>query len=676
MEKLMRDSKKYTPLEHTRTVINLSSKTLSDDQKYLLDKGLKFSIAPKNVPKIEVMLAAEETAQRIQDPEKAEEYRWKIRTALDSTTKQPESNINRAEQRALKELKSDPTIKILPADKGNATVIMDVDQYNEKIKEVLEAGEYKKLKKDPTSSVENRVYRTLHKYKDEFPDPYTRSRLTPHYSKPPHIYGLPKIHKENIPLRPIVSSRNSPCHSLAKFLLKIISPLRGHTTAMVKNTEHFIETMRTQEILNQDTMVKRHVSSLFTNVPTDQTLEIVRKKLEEDQTLAERTTLSINAIMDMLSVCIKTTYFQVDNIFYQQEFGMAMGSPLSPVLADIYMEDFEGRALDQYVLKPKLWRRYVDDTFVIWPHGKETITGFLEHLNNIEESIKFTMEIEENEQLPFLDVLIHKQEGIPRTTIYRKPTNTGQYLHFESNHNLNTKFGVARCLYDRATQVCSSLNDKNEEFDKITEILEKNGYPKRILEIARTPRENTEPRPETKTESTETITTVIPYVRGLSEKLRRIGNRYGVRTAFQTKNTVRANLTKVKPDNENQRTKNCIYEIPCECGRSYIGETKRPLDTRVKEHQKLARLGETEKSRLVQHAWDEEHRIKWDEASIISKEERSKRRKLKEAAFMAITPNPISMPSLEIKEVWAPIIRSDLRKLNPVQVGSTLTPPS
>ncbi|XP_045477888.1 uncharacterized protein LOC123683035 [Harmonia axyridis] len=445
---------------------------------------------------------------------------------------------------------------------------------------------------------------------------------------------------------------------------------------MVKNTEHFIETMRTQEILNQDTMVSFDVSSLFTNVPTDQTLEIVRKKLEEDQTLAERTTLSIHAIMDMLSVCIKTTYFQVDNIFYQQEFGMAMGSPLSPVLADIYMEDFEGRALDQYVLKPKLWRRYVDDTFVIWPHGKETIAGFLEHLNNIEESIKFTMEIEENEQLPFLDVLVHKQEGIPRTTIYRKPTNTGQYLHFESNHNLNTKLGVARCLYDRATQVCSSLNDKNEEFDKITDILEKNGYPKRILEIARTPRDNTEPRPETQTESTETITTVIPYVKGLSEKLRRIGNRYGVRTAFQTKNTVRANLTKVKPDNENQRTKNCIYEIPCECGRSYIGETKRPLDTRVKEHQKLARLGETEKSRLVQHAWDEEHRIKWDEASIISKEERSKRRKLKEAAFMAITPNPISMPSLEIKEVWAPIIRSDLRKLNPVQVGSTSTPPN
>ncbi|GJQ86455.1 hypothetical protein Trydic_g10362 [Trypoxylus dichotomus] len=106
---------------------------------------------------------------------------------------------------------------------------------------------------------------------------------------------------------------------------------------------------------------------------------------------------------------------------------MAMGSPLSPVLSNIYMEEFERRAMDSYELKPKMWLRYVDDTFVIWPHGEEEINGLLQHLNGLEESIKFTMELEVGNRVPFLGVLVYKQsDGTLRTTVYKKPTHTGQ----------------------------------------------------------------------------------------------------------------------------------------------------------------------------------------------------------------------------------------------------------
>ncbi|GJQ71095.1 hypothetical protein Trydic_g1001 [Trypoxylus dichotomus] len=88
---------------------------------------------------------------------------------------------------------------------------------------------------------------------------------------------------------------------------------------------------------------------------------------------------------------------------------MAMSSPLSLVLSNIYTEEFERRAMDSYELKPKMWLRYVDDTFVIWPHGEEEINGFLQHLNGLEESIKFTMEVEVDNRIPFLDILVHKQ---------------------------------------------------------------------------------------------------------------------------------------------------------------------------------------------------------------------------------------------------------------------------
>ncbi|GJQ86049.1 hypothetical protein Trydic_g10619 [Trypoxylus dichotomus] len=87
--------------------------------------------------------------------------------------------------------------------------------------------------------------------------------------------------------------------------------------------------------------------------------------LEENTTLDEGTSLSVEAIIELLSTCVNTAYFQVDNKFFQQEFGMAMGFPLSPVLSNIYIEEFERRTMDSYELKPRMWLRYVDDTFVI-----------------------------------------------------------------------------------------------------------------------------------------------------------------------------------------------------------------------------------------------------------------------------------------------------------------------
>lgn len=332
---------------------------------------------------------------------------------------------------------------------------------------------------------------------------------------------------------------------------------------------------------------------------------------------------------------------------------------MSPILSNIYMEEFEMRAMNTYNLKPKMWLRYVDDTFVIWPHGENTLEGFLQHLNSIEESIKFTMELEAGNKIPFLDVLVHKNEdGTLKTKVYRKPTHTGQYLHFDSNHPHNVKVGVARSLYDRARSVCSDERDLEEELKSITNTLKLNGYAEQALSKAR---DNRGTQTNQNTDQQDNVcTTVIPYVRGLSEKIRRIGNDYNVRTAIRTTNTIRSMLTKTKPDNENQRTKNCIYKVPCECGKSYIGETGRPLQVRIKEHKKLVRLGETDKSRIAQHAWEEEHRIEWEHTTILDREDNHTKRKLKEAAHMAITPNVISTPSLEIKNIWLPIVRETM----------------
>lgn len=105
--------------------------------------------------------------------------------------------------------------------------------------------------------------------------------------------------------------------------------------------------------VNLDIIVSFDIKSLFTEVPTNKTLKMVGTKLEKRNTLAW-IILSVYVIIEMFGTCINTTYFQVDNKFYHKKFGMAMGSPLSSPLSDIFMEDFEKRTLDQYYSRPKL----------------------------------------------------------------------------------------------------------------------------------------------------------------------------------------------------------------------------------------------------------------------------------------------------------------------------------
>ena len=112
-----------------------------------------------------------------------------------------------------------------------------------------------------------------------------------------------------------------------------------------------------------------------------------------------------------------------------------MGSPLSPAVANLFMEDLESKALSSTMFQPKLWKRFVDDTCIIWSHGKENLDLFLHHLNSESDSIKFTIEFEVYGSLTFLDVLItRKDDGSFSHQFYRKKTHTEQYLHASSCH--------------------------------------------------------------------------------------------------------------------------------------------------------------------------------------------------------------------------------------------------
>ena len=269
--------------------------------------------------------------------------------------------------------------------------------------DLLGCEDYAKLKKDPTAKIEKRDKDHLIKIERDgkMPTPL-RKKLSPQHSKSPQIYGLPKIHKDNTPLRPIVCTIGSPTYHLAKHLCYILSPLVGNTNSYIRNSTHFVNKISTLHLDMMDRMISFDVKSLFTMVPIEDSLTIIKDRLYVDKELEERTSLSVDDICSLTEICLRSTYFRFKDDFYEQKDGTAMGSPLSPVIANIFMEDFEQTAITTADLSPKLWLRYVDDTFVLWQHGEEHLDEFLKHLNGLHHRIQFTMEKEDNQKIPFL----------------------------------------------------------------------------------------------------------------------------------------------------------------------------------------------------------------------------------------------------------------------------------
>ena len=191
-------------------------------------------------------------------------------------------------------------------------MVIDRVEYSNKLADLNGNGGYCKVKKVPTLKTERKLSQILGKNKDIIPQTKYRP-LIQHYSKLPHIYDLPKIHKDGIPLRPIVSNRGWACHPLSRFLVEIISPLTGKSSSYVKNSAHFVERISDAPI-HSNQMGSLDVVSLFTKVPANETLAVVWDKLAADPFLEERTSILVDNL-----ICVETTYFGIGSDIYRQE---------------------------------------------------------------------------------------------------------------------------------------------------------------------------------------------------------------------------------------------------------------------------------------------------------------------------------------------------------------------
>ena len=216
---------------------------------------------------------------------------------------------------------------------------------------------------------------------------------------------------------------------LAGWLAGSLSPYLGKfSPAHLTNSLDFKEKLQNfsrHHSLNGFRMLSLDVTALFTSVPLEDVLSFIKMKIESGRVAPPVPT---QEFLELIRLCVENNVFEFNGEYYRQKFGVAMGSPLSPVLAGLYMEYFESELLSGLQSQPTLWLRYVDDVFALWPED-QNFDGFLGELNSLSPSIEFTAEWEVEGKLPFLDVIVNRFNSGFMFDIYRKPTHSHQYLH-------------------------------------------------------------------------------------------------------------------------------------------------------------------------------------------------------------------------------------------------------
>jgi hypothetical protein len=277
--------------------------------------------------------------------------------------------------------------------------------------------------------------------------------------------------------------------------------------------------------------------------------------------------------------------------YYQQNDGLAMGAKPAPPLANIWLSKFEPIIKDT----AKIFERYMDD--ILREINRHKIQEKLREINNLHPNLKFTMELEENNRIAFLDIeVIHTNNSLS-STWYLKPTDTGLIMNYHSLAPKRYKKSVVQSFVHRIHRTCSSEENVVLSLDKAKEILDNNQYPKyfyepiitETLEKIRTPPQHTEETPPTQSSQTGEITKftmLIQYRGSVTDQF--VQNLRAAHAPVQpviTLRKIRTFVSQLKVSVPLEISSRVVYQITCpSCGACYVGQTCRHARTRMGEH--------------------------------------------------------------------------------------------
>ena len=234
----------------------------------------------------------------------------------------------------------------------------------------------------------------------------------------------------------------------------LASPEAGQDDCLLSDSFTFVKEVRKFTFSPSSVFLcSFDISSLFTNVPLAETIEICADALYNDDSMAP--SFPRNIFVELMQLATSSVEFSFNNNMHRQIDGVAMGSPLGPALANIFV-GYQEAKLFNIAKRPLVYFRYVDDTFAVF-NNEEDCNNFFIQLNSLHPSLRFTYEKESNHSLPFLDVLVERHDSEFLTSVYRKPTFTGQYLRWNSFSPQKRKINLIGTLVHRAFMICSTV---------------------------------------------------------------------------------------------------------------------------------------------------------------------------------------------------------------------------
>ena len=307
--------------------------------------------------------------------------------------------------------------------------------------------------------------------------------LHPVGSRPGILYGRSKIHKpikDGVPsFRPILSAIGTLTYKLSNFFVPLLTPLTLNEYT-IKDSFSFAE-----ELSNYDSnlvMASFAVESLFTNIPLQEAIDLCVDLLFNDKPNIDGFTKT--DFHELLTVTLSDSLILFNNEYYKQiDGGVAMGSPLAPTVANIFLSYYKQIWLKNcpYEFKPVIYKRYVDDTFLLF-RSKDHIEKFRGYLNCQHPKIKFTSEIEENNSISFLGIKVGRVNNSFSTNIYRKVTFSGVFTNFESFIPISYKSNLIFTLLFRAFKLCSNFELFRQEILNLKDIFKRNVYPGNFID--------------------------------------------------------------------------------------------------------------------------------------------------------------------------------------------------
>lgn len=571
--------------------LNLSNVEFSPGEEHLLNYNLKFNFSHNiNLNTKEVLAIEAENIIQTTDICNKNIMRARIINFLNNGIPQNRfgDNYSRANLKSLKNKIKTNDLIVTKADKGSCLVIMNRVDYINKVMNFLDCDEFENINRDPTlpffsklKGVLDRTLITLEYFNS------SKDKLYPMNPRTPLLYGLPKVHKDGMPIRPVVSFVDSPCYHLSSWLNHVLKVATGfHSTYATKNSVAFADYLKNIVIPHNAILVSLDVKNLFPSVPPDDCIKLVGNLLTNNNV----SQVLISDLKLLLRTVLDQNFFQFNGKFFRQRSGLAMGSCLSPFLSEVFMNH-----LEEIIMKSRFanfltaYKRYVDDVCIVWSGSERDLADFLLFVNTLHERITFTMEREVEGQLPFLDLLLTRNNNSISFDIYRKPTSTDNVIQYSSNSPFSHKFSAFNSLFYRLFKIPLSRDAFNKELTIIKEIAINNGFPLSSINKIYFKFLNKFKFSYNVIHAKQTLNKYrcVSFFGNISLQLAKFFKGFNISIAFRTVNTLKKHLVNTK-DRVDQFSKSGVYSLFCDdCPAVYVGQSGRRISTRVREHVSL-----------------------------------------------------------------------------------------